>query len=436
MNYPSLWRRSHVPHLLAVIALVSVALPLYAASAGNPLSLKEAIRMATGRAPQVQAQMLRTEAARHDAVRAGRLPDPKLTAGINNLTITGPQAFNAMADSMTMRTIGLTQEIPSGAKRDAQKAVAQAGVQLSAAEVTTVRLAVKRATAGAWVRLWAAQTERKQLKALQGQFALAVTLAQAKLKGGAGSATDVLAAQSAVVQLANRLTAADATIRSARAALKRWVGNTTTGTLAKAPDFSSLPVPPATLHRNLNRQGPLLGWTAREAQARAKLALAKAGKHPNWSVGLVYGSRIGRPDMLGIQFGVSLPIFPGNRQDQDISARYADRNAIAAAHENARRAQRQAVAANLAEWHGDTQQVTTYRTKLLPLAADRSRTALAAYRGGGSLEPWLEARRDEIDTRIAYANALAAWGQAWAQLAYLLPDQPQPQAIRLPEQLP
>jgi outer membrane protein TolC len=418
------------------IALALAALPLYAASAGHPLSLKQAIQLATRRAPQVQAQLLRTEAARHDAVRAGRLPDPKLTVGINNLTITGPQAFNAMADPMTMRTIGLMQEIPSGAKRDAQKAVAQAGVQLSVADVTKVRLAVKRATAGAWVRLWAAQTERKQLNALQEQFALAVKLAQARLKGGTGSATDVLAARSAVVQLANRLTAVNATIRSARAALERWVGNAAPRTLAMAPDFSVLPAPPATLHRNLNRQGPLLGWAAREDQAQAQLALAKAGKHPNWSVGLVYGSRIGRPDMLGIQFGISLPIFPDNRQDQDISARYADRDAVEAAHENARRAQRQAVATDLAQWHGDTQQVTTYRTKLLPLAADRSRTALAAYRGGASLEPWLEARRDEINTRVAYANALASWGQAWAQLAYLLPDQSQPQAIRLPEQLP
>lgn len=436
MYSPFVWRHSHVPHLVVAIALALAALPLYAASVGNPLSLKEAIRIATSRAPQVQAQMLRTEAARHDAVRAGRLPDPKLTVGINNLTITGPQAFNAMADSMTMRTIGLMQEIPSGAKREAKKAVAQAGVQLSAAEVIQVRLAVKRATAGAWVRLWAAQTERQQLKALERQFALAVKLAQAKLKGGTGSATDVLAAQSAIVQLANRLTAVNATIHSARAALERWVGNTADTVLVNAPDFSSLPVSPATLHHNIDRQGPLLGWAAREDQARAKLALAKAGKHPNWSVGLVYGSRIGRPDMIGIQFGVSLPIFPGNRQDQDISARYANRDAVEAAHENARRAQRQAVATDLAEWHGDTQQVTTYRSKLLPLAADRSRTALAAYRGGGSLEPWLEARRDEIDTRVAYAKALAAWGQAWAQLAYLLPNQPQSPTIRLPEQLP
>ncbi|WIG56412.1 MAG: Heavy metal RND efflux outer membrane protein, CzcC family [Rhodanobacteraceae bacterium] len=436
MHSPSLWRRVRAPRLLVAILFALAALPLHAASKDTPLSLDAATQLAAARAPQVQAQLLRAQAARHDAVRAGRLPDPQLTAGINNLTATGSQAFNAAADSMTMRSIGVMQEIPSYAKREAEKAVANSSVQLSAADVLTVRLAVKQATAGAWVRLWAAQTERKQLQDLHEQFALAVQLAKARLRGGTGSATDVLAARAAVVELDNRITGVDAEIASARAALQRWLGNDADATLGAAPDFSTLPAAPAQLLHDLDRQGPLLGWAAREDQAQAKLDLAKAGKRPNWSVGLVYGSRIHLPDMIGIEVGVSLPLFPGDRQDQDISARYAERDAVKDEHEDARRAQREAVAAGLAEWQGDGKQVSTYRDKLLPLATDRSRTALAAYRGGGSLQPWLEARRDEINTRVAYAQALAAWGTAWAQLAYLLPEQNPPSAINLPEQLP
>jgi outer membrane protein TolC len=436
MRVLSVWRRLFALRLLIAFPATLFVLPLYAAGNDTPLSLDAATELAVERAPQVQAQLLQTQAARHDAVRAGRLPDPQLTAGINNLTATGAEAFNAAADSMTMRSIGLMQVIPSSAKRNAEKSVAQATVQLSAADVTKVRLAVKQATAGAWIRLWAAQTERREFEALNGQFALAVKLAKAKLSGGTGSATDVLAAKSAVVQLANRITAADAEIAAARAALQRWVGGDVGQTLAEAPDFSSLPVSPAELQHNLNQQGPLLGWSAREDQAQAKLDLAKAGRRPNWSVGLVYGSRIHRPDMLGIEVGVSLPLFPGNRQDQDISARYAERSAVSDAHEDALRQQRAAVAAGVAEWGGDTKQITTYRERLLPLVADRSRTALAAYGAGGSLESWLEARRDEIDTRIAYAQALAAWGQAWAQLAYLLPDRNPSTAIHLPELQP
>ncbi len=436
MHILSDWRHRFVPRLLIAVSATLPVWPLYAAGRGTPLSLDAATQLAAQRAPQVQAQLLRTQAAQHDVVRAGRLPDPQLTASINNLTVTGAQAFNAAADSMTMRSIGLMQVIPSSAKRHAEKSVAQATVQLNAAEVTQVRLAVKQATAGAWTRLWAAQVERQQLETLNGQFALAVKLAKAKLRGGTGSATDVLAAQSAVVQLANRITAVDAQIAAARAVLQRWAGQDADQTLAAAPDFSSLPVSPGELQRDFNRQGPLLGWAAREDQAQAKVDLAKASKRPNWSIGVVYGDRIHLPDMLGIEVGVSLPLFPGNRQDQDISARYADRTAVADAHENALREQRAAVTVDLAEWQGDTRQITTYREQLLPLVADRSRTALAGYRAGGSLEPWLEARRDEIDTRVAYAKALAAWGEAWARLAYLLPTESAPHVLRLPGDLP
>lgn len=47
--------------------------------------------------------------------------------------------------------------------------------------------------------------------------------------------------------------------------------------------------------------------------------------------------------------------------------------------------------------------------------------ALAGYRGGGPFQPWLDARREEIELRLRYPDALAARAQLWAPLAYLLP---------------
>lgn len=430
------WRRCRASCFLIVVPFALTVTPLYAASNGAALTLDAATEIAAGRAPQVQAQLLRAQAAQDTVVQSGRWPDPELTVGINNLTATGPQAFDAAADSMTMRSIGLMQQIPSGAKLDAEKGVAKAGAEL--ADVTTVklRLAVKRAAAGAWVALWAAGQERDLIGDLQQQAALAVTTAKARLAGGTGSATDVLAAQAAVVELDNRMDAATAGVEVARAALRRWIGERAQGGLAQAPDFSVLPVPATALQHDLDAQGPLLGWDAREAQAQGQLDLARAGKHPNWSVSLQYGERIGRPNMLGIVVGLSLPIFPGNRQDQNIDARTAERDAVLADHEDARREQRKAITADLAEWHSDSERVRRDREQLLPLAADRSRTALAGYRGGSSFQPWLDAERDEIATRIAYAKELAAWGQAWTELAYLIPDRDTPPANGLAEPQP
>ena len=119
---------------------------------------------------------------------------------------------------------------------------------------------------------------------------------------------------------------------------------------------------------------------------------------------------------------MSLPLFTRNRQDRGISAKQAERDAVQADHEDARRAQREAVARNVASWQGWGRQIERYQATLLPLARDRGRTALAGYRGGGSLQPWIEARRSEIELRLQYADALAAHARLWASLAYLMPS--------------
>ena len=69
----------------------------------------------------------------------------------------------------------------------------------------------------------------------------------------------------------------------------------------------------------------------------------------------------------------------------------------------------------------ENRQVARDREVLLPLARDRARVALAAYRGGGALQPWLDARRDDIQLLLDYTDALAAQARNWAALAYLLP---------------
>jgi len=180
------------------------------------------------------------------------------------------------------------------------------------------------------------------LSELRDQDQLATEASKARLAGGTGTASAVLATRADAEVLANQIDAADAEVAAARAGLQRWLGEAADRPLGDPPDFSTLRVPEAQLEAKLDQQGALLAWGPREDQADAAIALARAGKHPDFSVSLMYGERINRPDMLAIEFGVSLPLFPGNRQDRNISARYADRAAVRAEFEDARRGPRQA----------------------------------------------------------------------------------------------
>ncbi len=405
-----------------LLLFFSAAPALAARGADAPLTLPAAVRRGVASAPLVMARGDDVDAMREEADRAGRLPDPSLTLGLTNYPVTHPGAFSLRADPMTMRAVGITQAIPSQASRAAERRLADANIEAATADrVASVQSAQVR-IADAWIGVWAQRQQRTLLLALRDESVLAVDIAKGRLRGGDGSATDALAAQAERLTLDNRLDANDAALNAAQASLQRWLGDSVPP-LAAAPDFAQLPLNPAVIERLVDRQAPMQVWRAREQVADAALAEARAAKHPNWSVAVSYGYRApGLSDMVMVEVGVSLPLFTRNRQDPDISAEHAAWRAVQAAHEDARRAQQEAVAGTVAAWQGWGRQIDRDRDTLLPLARDRTRTALAAYRGGGKLQPWLEARRDEIQLRLSYADALAARAQQWAALAYLVPS--------------
>ena len=403
-------------------------------SAATDLSFDDAQRIAAERAPMLQARQSQVTASREEAARAAALPDPQLKLGLANWPVTGADAFDFRTDDMTMKQFGLMQAFPARAKRQARQAVADRTVEQAQALSVAEQLAVRQAVAQAWIALWAAQREVAALHALREPTGVAVRAAKARLAGGTGSAVDAMATQNAALELENRIDAAEASLEAARAGLARWLGEepTTLRIDGAPPALTALPVTPAALLASLDRQGPLLPWRSREAVAEAQVDAAIAEKRPDWSVGVTYGQRertpegVSRSDMLMVEFAIDLPLFPRNRQDRGVAARRAELDAVAAEREDARRMQAERVRMTLAEWEGLKRQVARQETESLPLARDRAKTALAAYAAGGDLQPWLEARRDEIELHLEHARHLGDLGRAWAALAYLLPEESTP----------
>ena len=75
------------------------------------------------------------------------------------------------------------------------------------------------------------------------------------------------------------------------------------------------------------------------------------------------------------------------------------------------------------EWEQSGAQLAQYDHELLPLARERSRAALAAYRAGGAdLRSTVDAFEDEIELLVERAELADARGRAWAFLRYLEPQ--------------
>lgn len=417
----------------ALLAIGFIALPIHALAAplttAGSLSLSDTIALAVDRTPRLAAQQAAVSAAESQAERASQLPDPQLIAGVDNLPVDGADRFRLTRDFMTMQKIGVMQEFPTREKRRLRGERAEAEVEAETARFTAEALDVRRQAARAWIDRYAAERERVLIEALRPEWDAQIRTAEAVFRGGAGRAADVLASQSARLRLDDRLDDTGREIDEATASLTRWIGaDAASRSLADPPDFGTLPQTPATLIASVDRFGALLPYEAMENVAERDIALARAEKKPDWSLEVAYGRRGPEfSDMLSVQVRIGLPLFPGHRQDPAIAAKRAELERIEAEHADAAQQQREALERALAGWQAASRRVERFEKELIALADQRAEVALAAYRGGqGDIQPVLEARTDEIETRLAYVDQLRQRARSWADLRFLIPEEGAP----------
>jgi outer membrane protein TolC len=89
------------------------------------------------------------------------------------------------------------------------------------------------------------------------------------------------------------------------------------------------------------------------------------------------------------------------------------------------------VRALLQEWKGNRARLKRYDESTVPLSAERTQAAVAAYRGGGgasggTLGAVLEARRGELDVRMERLRLEMDTARLWVQLNYLTSSGEQP----------
>lgn len=401
----------------------ALAAPGFAlAEPSSPLSLDEALQLAVAESPQLAAQGNAVEAARAAVGPAGQLPDPKLILGIDNLPVDGPDRGSLTADFMTMRRVGFMQDFPREAKRRLREERARAEAGKEAAGLSAASVAVRQETAAAWLDAWFAQAQVRTLSELEPETTLLQDAARAQLAGGKGSTTDALAAKAAAVALQDRLSEARRNASRAEANLARWVGAAAQRPLAAPPDLTVLALPPQRLLAGLEHHPALSEFAPKEAMVRAEVGLAETAKRPDWSLEVAYQQRgAAFSNMVSVAVRVDLPLWGEKRQDPLIRARRKQLEQVQAEREDARRMHAAEVQGEIAAWQAGKERVARIERELLPLARERTQTALAAYRGGrGGLDAVLAARANEIETRLMLIQQQSELGRAWAALNFLL----------------
>ncbi|TDR45665.1 outer membrane protein TolC [Tahibacter aquaticus] len=419
-------RRASLRFVLAVLTALGAGAAVSADL--NPLSLTDAVLSAERQAPELQARAAGVTAAEAAVGPAGQLPDPELVVGLQNLPVTGDDAFRTTRDFMTMRTIGVMQQFPRGEKRRLRRERAATDVDRERALLTNEQLVVREGVARAWIAAASAERRLRLLAALQPQADAQLAATTAALTAGRATAAEGIAARSAIGALQDRLDAARAGQDMARADLARWLPDLGNRPLGEPPDWRDLGGDPDALVANIAHHRELLAYDAAERAANVDAALARAEKRPDWSLELAYARRGPQfSNMVSVQFRVPLALFAAHRQDPLIASKQALVARIDAEREAAQRMHGAELHKTLTTWRSAVDRLARYERELLPLSEDRADAALAAYRGGrGDLTASLRALDEAIEQRLAYTDLQSTLGQAWATLYFAFPTERTP----------
>ena len=419
-------RHGRVPlsSLTGYVAVLATSLTLAApALAADALSLAAAQRLAVERSRQITAQDAAVTASREMAVAAGQLPDPVLKIGVDNLPVSGPDRGSLTADFMTMRRIGVMQEITRSDKRAFRAERYQLEADKELAEKDKTIADVERETAIAWLGRYYAEGMASVIASQRDQAQREREAADAAYRAGRGSQADVLSARAAVAQFDDRVDDAARRVRSAKITLARWIGDAAAQPLSGQPAIDTIRLDPASLDTQLAHHPEIAVLNKQADVAAMEVKLAEANRKSDWTVEVGYAQRgPGYSNM--ISFGVSVPLQwdQKNRQDRELAARLAIADQARAERDEMLRAHVAETRVRVAEWQTGRERLARYSRELIPLAQERSEATLAAYRGGkATLADVLAARRGELDVRLSGLQLEADTAQLWAQLNFLFP---------------
>ena len=387
-------------------------------AAAEPLTFDAALQIAVASAPDIAQQGASVEAARSASIAAGRLPDPKLTFGVEDLPVTGPNQWSLSRDDFTMRKVGLMQDIPNGLKRAAQTAAASAAVATAEAQRLVSVLTVRRDTAVAWLDRYYLERRGALFDELDRENQLFAQAVQSTFASGRGMPADVVEPKQEAAEIADRRDELSAELAKSKAVMKRWVGAQADEPLGGEPPVLTVDV--EHLRSHVHEHPDLAVFVPMTQMAQAEVHEAEAAKRPDWGVELEYGRRGSAfSDMISLQFTLDLPLFQKTRQDPQIQAKRQALTRVESERDTMLRDHTQELEADLAEYGVVSRQLTRLREVHIPLAREKIDYQFASYRNGkGDLTAVLAARRELIDVRLKEIELDGKRAQTAAKLYY------------------
>ena len=411
--------------LLSKCLLLSwLLLVTFAAQAEQPLTLAEAIQLATQSQPLLQSLDDAADSTRQAAIAERQVPDPKLKFGMINLPITTGAALNFNRDDQTMLNVGYSQEMVPLKKRElASSRMAAEADQFHTEQIATAR-SIERDVALAWLDVYEAQRKSELYQRIADDMVAERKVLAAGVSSGGAKASEVLAMDTEVSMTNEKRIYAVRDERKARAALARWIGAS-----ASRPISSELPVMTnstdiATYSNEIEKHPLLQNAHQTEKVAQLEVDNAQANLQRNWGWEVGYGKRFAdRSDMLSFQVSMDLQLDRANRQDRRTAEKLVLVEKAQKITEDKRRELSADLEAALADAQAAEARENVHLSSLIPNAKARLSVAHAGYAAGkNSLGDVWEARRSMVEVELDHWTILTDRQRAAVRIGYLLND--------------
>lgn len=379
--------------------IFSLILPV-AVNAADSLTVERVVGEVLAHNDRVGAVRLMERSAREKAASAGVWNDPMLMLGVQNL----PTSLDFKEDMMTMKMLGLSQDIPYSGFKGLESKAAKAEAE---AEGKTREEVEREMVVAAKTAYYNYYYQNEILKELENQRQIAeqvVEAASAKLRANQGLLEDLLAAQSDLWRIETEILSAKQLLDEARFELNSLRGadvNTEIGAI-ESPKFATIPDSAETWLTQAEVNYPPLKRLSFLAESYLYSAgAASRMKWPMLNISGDYGFRVDtkmekRDNMTGVKATLSLPIFSIGQQSRmsrsmkamsesaDAEARQLRKDIEARLRSLLHRAQRL------------KESLRIYKEMIIPTSEQALKSAFAGY----------AANRSSFQTVYNYASAI------------------------------
>lgn len=413
------------PTLTLTLALSGAVVPASAQPAAAP-PVEQLVARALANAPSLQAKRARIDAAAEALTAADALPEPMIEFEYRAADFP---KYTIGTDPGSMLGASYRQDMLSTGRRQSRRAVAQAEILKSRAELAFGETTLAATVRVLYASLFAIDRERETLVAAGELLGMLEATATARYAAGESDQASVLRVQLERSRLGERVADLENDRVAVQAALNRLTNDPPgipIGGVVELPD-STLPATTPDGTTGLDQSPEIALRRAEIGVATEKVAQSRADAHLAWNLGAGLFWQGGWGRMATFSLGLELPIWKKRKQLPLIAA--AERERSAAEWDLAdTTAQLQADLLTLIEaWKTADAQVRRYESALLPqnsAALDATRTSYLV--GRGEFVSVLEEFRNWIEVRVGLARRQADRYTARVRIEALLASETAP----------